>query len=81
MELTIKKWGNSAALRLPSDLLNSLNLKANSVVNVSMKNKSIIIKPVEKKLDLSLEQLLAGITPDNLHNEVDTGYSMGKENF
>ena len=48
---------------------------------VIMKNKSIIIKPVEKKLDLSLEQLLAGITPDNLHNEVDTGYSMGKENF
>ena len=43
MELTIKRWGNSAALRLPADLLNGLNLKPESIVEVSMKNKSIVI--------------------------------------
>ncbi|PCN59293.1 MULTISPECIES: AbrB/MazE/SpoVT family DNA-binding domain-containing protein [unclassified Acinetobacter] len=81
MELTIKRWGNSAALRLPADLLNGLNLKPESIVEVSMKNKSIVIKPIKKKSDLSLEKLLAGITSENLHNEVDTGYSVGKEIF
>jgi antitoxin MazE len=81
MELTIKRWGNSAALRLPADLLNGLNLKPESVVDVSMKNKAIVIKPIKKKSNISLEQLLAGITSENLHSEVDTGYAVGKEFF
>ena len=67
MELTIKRWGNSAALRLPADLLNGLNLKPESVVDVSMRNKAIIIKPIQKKSELSLEKLLAGITAEDLH--------------
>ena len=81
MESTIKRWGNSAALRLPADLLNGLNLKPESVVDVSMRNKAIIIKPIQKKSELSLEKLLAGITAENLHGEVDTGYAVGKEFF
>ena len=81
MELTIKRWGNSAALRLPADLLNGLNLKPESVVDVSMRNKAIIIKPIQKKSELSLEKLLAGITAENFHGEVDTGYAVGKEFF
>lgn len=77
MELAIKKWGNSAAVRLPSILLESLNLKLDSRVEVFTQDEVIVIKPIKSKI--SLEQLLADITSDNLHCEVDTGHAVGKE--
>ena len=70
MELAIKKWGNSAAVRLPSILLESL-------IEVFTQDEAIVIKPIKSKI--SLEQLLADITSDNLHGEVDTGHAVGKE--
>lgn len=78
MELLIKKWGNSAAVRLPSAFLETLNLKLNSRVEVFTQDEVIIIKPIKQK-NVCLEQLLAGITPDNLHGEVDVGRAVGKE--
>jgi antitoxin MazE len=79
MELAIKKWGNSAAVRLPSVLLESLDLKLNSLVEVFTLDEVIVIKPIKQKSNISLEQLLAGITPDNLHGEIETGHAVGKE--
>ena len=79
MELAIKKWGNSAAVRLPSVFLESLNLKLDSLVEVFTQDDSIVIKPIRQKSNISLEELLAGITSDNLHGEVDTGHAVGKE--
>ena len=79
MELAIKKWGNSAAVRLPSVFLESLNLKLDSLVEVFTQDDSIVIKPIRQKSNISLEQLLEGITPENLHGEVETGQSVGKE--
>lgn len=79
MELAIKKWGNSAAVRLPSALLESLNLKLDSRVEVFTQDEVIVIKPIKRKSNISLEQLLAGITSDNLHGEVDIGHAVGKE--
>lgn len=79
MELTIKKWGNSAAVRLPSVFLESLNLKLDSRVEVFTQDEVIVIKPIKVKSKISLEQLLADITPNNLHGEVDTGHAVGKE--
>ncbi|MDM1765924.1 MULTISPECIES: AbrB/MazE/SpoVT family DNA-binding domain-containing protein [Acinetobacter] len=79
MELAIKKWGNSAAVRLPSVLLESLDLKLNSLVEVFTQDEVIVIKPIKQKSNISLEQLLAGITPDNLHGEIETGNAVGKE--
>lgn len=79
MELAIKKWGNSAAVRIPSIFLDSLNLKLDSPVEVFTQDDSIVIKPIKKKPNISLEQLLEGITPENLHGEVVTGQGVGKE--
>jgi antitoxin MazE len=78
MELAIKKWGNSAAVRLPTALLDSLNLTLDSIVEVFTQDDTIVIKPV-RKTNISLDELLQGITPQNLHGEVDTGYAVGRE--
>ena len=42
-----------------------------------LKMKRLLSKPIKSKI--SLEQLLADITSDNLHGEVDTGHAVGKE--
>lgn len=78
MELTIKKWGNSAAIRLPSTLLEDLNLKLDSIVEVYTQDETIVIKPI-RKTKITLEQLLQNITPENLHSEVNIGHAVGKE--
>jgi len=41
----IKKWGNSAAIRLPANLLNSAGLSIHSVVNIDVIDDQIVIKP------------------------------------
>lgn len=44
MQSQIKKWGNSAAIRLPENLLNSAGLSIHSVVNIDIIDGQIIIK-------------------------------------
>ena len=78
MESRIKKWGNSLALRIPKYIASDINLKMNEKVNLSIHQDSIIITPVGRK-KYSLEKLLEGITPNNLHKEHDTGCSVGEE--
>ncbi|OBX07255.1 PbsX family transcriptional regulator [Gallibacterium salpingitidis] len=76
MRLTIKKWGNSVGVRIPAAILTELQLKADSFVDIQTENGKIIIEPVEEQ---SLAQLLAAITEDNLHQEIDMGEPMGNE--
>ena len=45
---------------------------------MQMKDQELAVLPRSKK-DLTLEQLLAGITEENLHEEVDTGPATGNE--
>jgi len=78
MRATIKKWGNSPALRIPSSIMELANLKIDQAVNVSVLKGKIIIEPIAIT-HTQLETLLAGITPDNLHDEKSFGRPVGKE--
>ena len=75
MQIAIKKWGNSLGIRIPQNILNSLHLKENQNLNIEIDNGNILIKPITREL----ENLLAQITPKNLHNEVDFGSEQGEE--
>ena len=74
----VQKWGNSLALRIPKAFALDAQLANNSYVEMSMIKGQIIIKPVPAK-EWTLDELLAGITAENLHGEVDTGVAMGNE--
>ncbi|MDE2419687.1 MAG: AbrB/MazE/SpoVT family DNA-binding domain-containing protein [Gammaproteobacteria bacterium] len=78
MELVIKQWGDSAALCLPANILEAVNLKLDSIVEVIVQGEAIIIKPVKTTED-SLDALLEGITPENLHSEMNFGPAVGQE--
>lgn len=68
----VQKWGNSLGLRIPINLAQQINIKEGTEVVVSVdSNQTLLIKPVVKKP--TLEELLAKITPENRHQEVDFG--------
>lgn len=74
----VQKWGNSLALRIPKTFALDANLQNDSLVEISLVKGKIVITPVPMP-NWSLDDLLAGITPDNLHGEVDTGSAVGNE--
>jgi antitoxin MazE len=46
MEATLKKWGNSIGVRLPSSVLKEAYLTQNQRVTISTKKGAIVIKPL-----------------------------------
>lgn len=69
MKEIIKKWGNSSALRLPNSVMELAQLRLGQAVNITVLNGKIVIEPIASKRT-RLDELLAGITPDNIHAEV-----------
>lgn len=78
MLVRIQKWGNSLALRIPKAFAVDAKIENDTLVEIHLVKGKIVITPV-KTPDWSLEELLAGVTPDNLHGETDTGIAVGNE--
>jgi antitoxin MazE len=78
MRVTVKKWGNSASVRIPAAILEAAHLKLDETVDIREEGGRIVIEPVRLR-EYDLGQLLAGITPENLHAEIGFGAPMGKE--
>jgi len=79
MNVTVKKWGNSQAIRLPKAIAESLDIKENENVEIKVRNDEIIIKKVRRHK--SFEERMAGYDGDYNFVEMDTGNPMGKEVF
>ena len=80
MKLKIQKWGNSLALRIPKALAIEANVESGSTVDLSLSNGELKIKPVGDQ-EYALEELLSGITTENIHDEVLTGIPQGNESW
>ncbi len=80
MHATVKKWGNSASVRIPAAIMEAANLKLDEAVEITEVDGRIIIEPVRHKA-FDLANLLDGITPDNRHGETDFGPAVGQEAF
>ena len=77
MQSQVKKWGNSASIRIPAAILDAVHVSIDQDVDIRVENGRIVIEPISKPV--TLEILLSQITPDNLHGEVDFGISVGRE--
>ena len=73
----VQKWGNSLALRIPKSFAAETLLEPDTEVELSLVEGKLIVAPVPA--DYVLEQLLAGVTEDNIHAEIETGTSVGHE--
>ncbi|TMH36389.1 MAG: AbrB/MazE/SpoVT family DNA-binding domain-containing protein [Betaproteobacteria bacterium] len=74
----VKKWGNSAAIRIPAAVLADANLRVDQPVEIREERGRIVIEPLRRKT-FEIRELVKGIRRDNLHEPVDTGAPVGRE--
>ncbi|WP_319420647.1 AbrB/MazE/SpoVT family DNA-binding domain-containing protein [Pleurocapsa sp. FMAR1] len=74
----VGKWGNSLAVRLPKDIAEELDVKANDTVNFTIQKGKIVLEIVDKKPSFTLEELLNDY-PETQEKEVDWGHAVGLE--
>jgi len=74
----VKKWGNSAAVRIPASVMEAIPLQLDEPVDVREEAGRIVIEPVRHKA-YDVNRLIKGITRQNLHEAVDFGAPVGKE--
>ena len=76
MRSEIKKWGNSAAIRLPGKILAEARLGVNRPVSMVVKGRKIIIEavqePREVRIDLPYSEtdLVRSLTAEGAHAEL-----------
>jgi len=70
-------WGNSQAVRLPKAILDEAQVREGDEIEIKFQDGRIILEPVNAKL--TLESLVAAITPENRHGEQDWGKPAGCE--
>jgi antitoxin component of MazEF toxin-antitoxin module len=59
MRVTVKKWGNSAAMRIPAAVMQATHLHLDEVVDVREEGGRIVIEPVRQRPRYTLEELVA----------------------
>ena len=78
MQVRIQRWGHSLALRIPKALASELGVSQDSLVELELREGQLVIAPARPSA-VTLEALLAGITDENLHDEVEVGMAVGNE--
>jgi antitoxin MazE len=79
MKTKIQKWGNSLAVRIPKSFAVETKMTQDSVVDLSLHDGQIVLKLHKGEPRYTLEDLLDGITDENIHPETDWGQPVGKE--
>ena len=78
MKVTVRKWGNSAALRIPAGVLESAHLRLDDLVDVREEGGRIVVEPLETR-HYDLAGLVRRINSKNRHSSMDFGPPVGKE--
>ncbi|MBS0274049.1 MAG: AbrB/MazE/SpoVT family DNA-binding domain-containing protein [Proteobacteria bacterium] len=78
MRVQLSKWGNSLGLRVPRDVAAQTGLTEGSAVDIEARDDgSIIIRKAKRRY--TLEELVAGMTPDKAHPSLIDDEPMGCE--
>lgn len=78
MNSTIQKWGNSAAVRLPKTVMETVSLKVNDGIEITVEQGNIIIRKSIGR-HKTLNERLKGFSGEYTGAEWDTGASVGRE--
>lgn len=78
MEIKLQKWGNSLGVRVPSNIVKSMNIKINDILDIKEEDSKIIIS-VPKKNKISLYEEFKKYNGKNLAKEFTWDESVGKE--
>ena len=74
---TVAKWGASLAIRIPKAIAEQWGVREGSPVELVSHGEQVVIR--KKKYDLA--EMLAKVSPENLHSEVGFGPPAGREEW
>ncbi len=79
--MVISKWGNSLAVRIPKQIAIEAGIEEGSEVELKASKHAIVITRRARggKRRYSLDELIDGITAENLHSTIEWGKPLGKE--
>lgn len=75
----VSQWGNSLAIRLPQALVTELAIERGVEVELHIETNGFRVTIPSMPKKFTLDELLAGVRPENIHHEVDWGQTQGKE--
>jgi len=76
------KWGNSLAVRIPKALADIIKVSDGKRADIKIENGALVLRPIVKpsrKPSYTLDELLGGMTKDDVPKEVDWGSKRGNE--
>lgn len=80
MSQSLKKWGNSLGVRIPRPFAEQLHWEENTEVETRVVDGRLVVEAVQAPR-YTLDQLLEGMTSENIHAEVRTGGAVGNEEW
>ena len=78
MKAVVRKWGNSASVRIPAAVMEAAQLELDDPVDVREEAGRVVIEPLRHR-EYKLRELLKAIPRANLHGEIDFADPVGKE--
>ena len=78
MRAQVKKWGNSASVRIPASVMAAAALRIDQAVDVREEDGRIVIEPLPEQA-YDLDELLADMSADAFPDDTDFGEPAGKE--
>jgi antitoxin MazE len=78
VQTRIQMWGNSLGLRIPKAFAEEAQVEAGSTVDISVERGELIVRPLLPR-KYELRSLLKEITPENVHETIETGAPVGRE--
>lgn len=78
MRARVQKWGNSLALRIPRSFAEEAGISEGCAIEMSLDDGVIHVRAVQRGR-WRLDELVAEITDENLHDEWDSGTAAGGE--
>jgi antitoxin MazE len=82
MKIAFLKWGNSLALRIPKAFAQEIGATVGKAANMEVREGKLVVeiaKSKRRRRRYVLEQLVAGIRPENRHRELEWGPPVGNE--
>lgn len=78
MRTKVQKWGNSLALRIPKSFAAEVGLDVDAAVDLTLVEGKLVVTPLTTT-EYTLEELLAQVTDENIHEEIATNDVVGAE--
>lgn len=77
MQVLISRWGNSLGVRVPKELAIRAGLSEGTRVEMTLEGDRLVMSAARPVYALS--ELLAGMTPEAMHESFDWGPDKGRE--